>query len=193
MHRTDPRELLVHTVKILKKLRIPHMVTGGIAVLVWGRPRFTADIDIVIELRERDVPRLEEALLLASTSGYLDKDAMIEAVERCGEFNFIDGDTGIKVDFWVLKENDAFDKSRMKRKRTKTILGEKIYFIAPEDLILIKLKWYDESASSKQLEDVTSIVKISGYILDWDYIKRMARRLGLFKLVSQIRLRKDGA
>jgi hypothetical protein len=42
-----PRELLIEIAKILDKLKIPYLVTGGIAVLIWGRPRFTADIDII--------------------------------------------------------------------------------------------------------------------------------------------------
>lgn len=41
----DPRHLLVKVVDILHKLNIPYVVTGGMAIFVWGRPRFTADID----------------------------------------------------------------------------------------------------------------------------------------------------
>lgn len=44
---TDPRKLLIKIAKILKELKIPYLVTGGVAVLIWGRPRFTADIDIL--------------------------------------------------------------------------------------------------------------------------------------------------
>lgn len=62
MQTSDPRTLLVAIVKILKKLKIPYMITGGIAVLLWGRPRFTADIDIVVELYEKDIEALRKAL-----------------------------------------------------------------------------------------------------------------------------------
>ena len=44
-------------------------------------------------------------------------------------------------------------------KKTKMVLGEKIYFTSPEDLVLIKLKWYKESHSDRQFEDVQSILK----------------------------------
>lgn len=40
----DPRDLLVQVAKILDKLKISHIVSGGMAVFVWGRPRFTDDI-----------------------------------------------------------------------------------------------------------------------------------------------------
>ena len=41
----DPRRLLVEVARVLTKLNILYFVTGGMAVFVWGKPRFTADID----------------------------------------------------------------------------------------------------------------------------------------------------
>src|SRR3989338_2729332 len=58
----DPRYLLVKVAEVLDELSILYAVTGGTAVYVWGRPRFTADIDIVIQLREKDVECLALAL-----------------------------------------------------------------------------------------------------------------------------------
>jgi len=40
MPQEDPKNLLVNIAKILKELKIPYIITGGMAVLVWGRPRF---------------------------------------------------------------------------------------------------------------------------------------------------------
>jgi len=34
----------------LDKLRIPYVLTGGLAVSYWGAPRTTHDIDIIIEI-----------------------------------------------------------------------------------------------------------------------------------------------
>ncbi len=51
----DPRHLLINIARILKQLKIPYIITGGMAVLIWGRPRFTADIDIVVELKKKDM------------------------------------------------------------------------------------------------------------------------------------------
>ena len=69
MEHIDPRRLLVRIAKILERLKIPYIITGGIAVLVWGRPRFTADIDIVVEIDYRDIRRLESALRELSAAG----------------------------------------------------------------------------------------------------------------------------
>ncbi len=179
MHSSDPRELLSALARIFKKLKIPYIVTGGIAVLVWGRPRFTADIDIVVELEKDRAAVFRKALLSLGKAGYLDLDAMMEALALEGEFNFIHGESGVKVDFWILKKQDDFDIARFKRKKVKTIFGEKINFISPEDLILMKLKWHRESGSARQLEDVESILKISGKKLDMKYLKKWASKFGV--------------
>ena len=178
MEQTDPRELLKNIARIFEKLKLPYSVTGGMAVLIWGRPRFTADIDIVIEIKPSDVKGLVKALKDLNESGYIDEDTANEIVRRGGEFNFIDGPTGVKVDFWV-SDNGEFDLSRLKRRVAKEILGQKIYFVSPEDLILSKLKWYKKSGSSRHLEDAESVLKISEAVLDKNYLTEWAEKLGI--------------
>ncbi len=184
MEQIDPRHLLIKIAQILEGLKIPYFITGGMAVLVWGRPRFTADIDILIEFKVTDVDKLEVALNALSETGYVDKDAMREALLREGEFNFIDGNTGVKVDFWILKKN-SFDVLRMKRKVARDILNQKVYFISPEDLVLNKLLWYQESQSSRHLEDAESVFKISGENLNKDYLNKWAEKLNVSELLRR--------
>lgn len=178
MEQLDPRTLLINIARIFDKLKLPYLITGGMAVLVWGRPRFTADIDIVVEIKPSDVKGLVKALKSLGQSGYIDENVAGEIVRRGGEFNFIDGITGIKVDFWV-SSNGAFDLSRFKRRSMKEILGRKIYFTSPEDLILSKLRWFKETGSNRHLEDVESVLKISGDGLNIRYLKIWAEKLGV--------------
>ncbi len=186
MKQIDPRDLLVDIAKILNRLKIPYIVTGGIAVLIWGRPRFTADIDIVVELKEDDIDNLERGLSKLGKAGYFDTDLMRQALAKRSEFNFIDWTTGVKVDFWILKENDAFDASRIKRRVAKKIFGEKVYFSSAEDLILIKLLWHKMSPSERQLDDARSIFRISGEKLDMKYLTQWAKKLGVFKILNKL-------
>lgn len=176
MEQTDPRTLLINIARIFERLKISYLVTGGMAVFVWGRPRFTADIDVVVEIKPADVKGLGKALRDLGQAGYFDEEVANEVVRRGGEFNFIDGITGIKVDFWI-SSNSIFDLSRFKRRAVREISGEKIYFTSPEDLVLSKLKWYKESKSNRHLEDAESILKISGAALDMDYLKEWVKKL----------------
>ena len=178
-NQDDPKYLLVSIARILDDLKIPYLITGGIAVLVWGRPRFTADIDVVIEVQKDHLPKLRGALRKLSSSGYIDLDAMKDALRHQGEFNYIDGNTGMKVDFCILT-NSKFARSRIERRQIKKILNTDIFFTSPEDLILIKLKWHQESGSNRQMEDIQSILKITKN-MDKVYLKKMAEELGLGK------------
>lgn len=185
MEQTDPRTLLINIAGIFDELSLPYLITGGMAVSVWGRPRFTADIDIVVEIKPSDIKGLVKALKGLGRAGYIDEDTAGEIVRKGGEFNFIDGITGIKVDFWVSSNGD-FDLSRFKRRSAKKILGQKIYFTSPEDLILSKLKWFKESGSNRHLEDAESVLKISGDDLDMGYLREWAKKLGVMNELGNL-------
>lgn len=177
-----PEQLLIKIAQILEGLDIPYMVTGGFAVAVWGRPRFTADIDIVIELAPKNIFQLTKALLAIDKDVYVSQEAMEDALERKGEFNFIHPASGLKVDFWVEKD---FESAKLKRRISKKIDGQKIYFISPEDLILSKLIWYKDSQSTRHLEDIESILKISK--VDVKYIENWASRQSTSDILKDLR------
>ena len=44
--------------KLMRQLGCPWMIIGGIAVSLLGKPRFTADVDIVVLIEDMDVERL---------------------------------------------------------------------------------------------------------------------------------------
>ncbi|OGY65559.1 MAG: hypothetical protein A3A16_01710 [Candidatus Harrisonbacteria bacterium RIFCSPLOWO2_01_FULL_44_18] len=182
----SPEELLVNIAAVLEKLKIRYFVTGGFAVSVWGRPRATFDIDIVIQLIERQVNDLIKALRALSKASYIDEDMARQAIKSKREFNFIDASTGLKIDF-IVGPDDEFTRLKFQRRKSKTISGQKVYFISPEDLILSKLLWYQESLSSRQLEDVESIIKISGENLDWHYLEQWARQLEVWGTLRGLR------
>lgn len=175
MKESTPSELLIQIAKILDELGINYYVTGGFATSVWGKPRFTADIDLIIKLARYQKEQFAQAIQKISPKGYLDKDQIDTALVRHGEFNFIDPDTGIKVDFWIAK-SDAFEKECFAKKETQDI-GYKVNFISPENLILSKLLWYKQTGSNRHLEDAQSVLEISP--VDKNYLKKWALKLEL--------------
>ena len=164
--------LLKQVAAILKRLDIPYIIMGGIAVVVWGRPRFTADIDVVVQLLPQKLDALAEALLKIDKDVYLDHDMMRRALERKGEFNFIHPASGLKVDFWIMKD-DPFSRGVMQRRVRKKIANAMISLSSPEDLILNKLLWYQLTESTRQLEDIASVIRIQKK-LDWKYLRKWA-------------------
>lgn len=180
----DPRHLLVTIAEILEGLGVKYAVTGGMAVFVWGKPRFTADIDIVVQIDASSAKKLYAALERLSDAGYVSQEAVDRALERKGEFNFIDGASGVKVDFWVL-DKDAFGVQQLKRRRGRKIMGKNIFFVSPEDLILSKLLWHKESESSKQQEDIASVLQMQKK-LDWKYLRKWAKAQATLKILEPL-------
>ena len=54
---TEP-DLVGLFVAPLETLGVDYMITGGVASVIYGDPRFTRDIDLVLELREGDAGSL---------------------------------------------------------------------------------------------------------------------------------------
>jgi len=185
MEITSQEKLLIKIAKILSNLKIEYFITGGFAVSVWGRPRATFDIDIIIKLIEPQAVPLARVLRGISKAGYADENMIKDAIRHNGEFNFIDPNSGLKVDFWVIKEESP-KPPEFRNRKLKKISGQKVYFIAPEDLILSKLQWYQQTQSSRHLEDAESVLKISGKKLNMAYLKRWAGKLGVLEILKKI-------
>ena len=179
----ETTNLLTNIAKILDKLKIPYVITGGMAVSVWGRIRFTADIDIVVELLPKNVKVLVKELMKLDKDVYISEDAIMEALKYHSEFNFIDPNSQMKVDFWVV--NDQFNKEKIKRGITKKIQNQKVVFISPEDLIVSKLLWHQESESTRQLEDIEGVLSVSK--VDLKYVKTWATKHGTIETLERLR------
>lgn len=180
-----PEELLIKISNILKKLKITYAITGGYAVSVWGRPRYTADIDIIVEMEEKNIKPLARELLKVEKNVYADEDMMREALINNGEFNFIEPDFGLKIDFFV-QDKSAHTKLKLKRAVLRDIFGHQIYFVTPEDFILSKLIWSKESVSFKQFEDIKTVLKNDKITLDMEYIKNWAEKQNTIEILNTL-------
>src|SRR3989338_4145681 len=180
-----PEELLKNIAKILDELKIPYAITGGFAVSVWGRIRSTLDIDIFVEMSDKNVKPLVAKVRNLVKNAYADEDAVRDALLHKSEFNFIDHDSGMKVDFFVQADN-PYNKLKIKRRVLRDIYGAKIYFVSPEDLILSKLLWSKESSSWKQREDIKTVLEKQKGKLDSDYLNSWAKKHETIEILNDL-------
>jgi hypothetical protein len=179
------QELLRRIIKILDDLRIEYMVTGSVTSSLQGEPRSTHDLDLVVDLKEDATDRLLGAL--SPTDFYVSEPAIREALARRTTFNLVDLIGGDKVDFWILTD-EPFDRSRFSRRRIVDALGLRFAVSAPEDTILMKLRWAMLSGGSqKQFTDALRVYEIQHGILDLTYLNEWASRLGVGSLWQQLR------
>ena len=160
----------------LERARIPHMLTGSFAGSYHGSPRATQDIDLVIEADEACLRALIASMPRAEY--YVDEDAALEALRAETQFNVIDLATGWKVDL-IIRKSRPFSREEFARRSVTEFEGAKLSIASVEDVILSKLEWAKSGASSRQIEDVASILKIRGGDLDGAYLERWIESLGI--------------
>ncbi len=182
-----PSELLRYCVTALERLRLPYFVTGSVATVYYGEPRFTNDIDVVVALT---LPRVSQfCRAFHQPEFYLSEEAVREAVERHGQFNIIHPTSGLKIDM-MIPEDTPFNESRFSRvKRIKLSDNYEACFAAAEDVILKKLEYYREGGSEKHLRDIAGVLKISGEQVDMSYIAAWAARMGLDSVWESVKNR----
>lgn len=173
----DQDDLLLEVSQVLERLHIPYFVTGSIATIFYGEPRFTNDIDVVVLLEGSTASRLVDEF--SSDDYYLSREAALDAVTNRSQFNLIHPSSGLKVDFMVAEES-AFNRSRFARARkVRAKEGLDVEFASPEDVILMKLEYYRRGKSEKHLRDIAGVLAVSGDDLDREYIAEWVARLGL--------------
>ncbi len=54
----EPSDLLRIVADVFERMRIPYLVTGSVASMFYGEPRFTNDIDLVADVRPEHIKLL---------------------------------------------------------------------------------------------------------------------------------------
>ena len=186
----EPSDLLSYLVLALERLRLPYFVTGSMATVFFGEPRFTHDIDVVVSLPAARIAEFCQAF--PPPEFYVSQEAVREAIERRTQFNIIHPTSGLKVDV-ILPPDSPFNRSRFARAvRVQPAPDCDASFSSPEDVILKKMEYYRKGGSEKHLRDITGVLKISGDRIDHAYVAEWAARLGLEEVWKAILARVQG-
>lgn len=173
----DQPDFFQNVIALLEKTGLEYMVVGSYASGFWGEPRMTYDVDLVVALTESNLARL-----LTNFTGdeyYFSPEAAQQAVRNHSQFNIIHPDSGNKIDV-VVRENDEFAIEQLQRRQSVAISSNTTGHIAtPEDVILGKLRFYQEGGSEKHLRDIAGILKVQADKIDYLYLNDRTTRLGL--------------
>ncbi|HLP48877.1 MAG TPA: hypothetical protein VK186_00125 [Candidatus Deferrimicrobium sp.] len=185
----EPFELLIIISNVFEELKIPYFITGSIASITYGEPRFTNDIDMVADIRDWDIPGLVRSF--PSDEYYIDADSIDQAIRLKSQFNIIHLSSGLKIDVMVKKKT-VFDHSRFSRIKRLRLEEKEVNFASPEDVILKKMEYYKMGSSEKHLRDITGILKIYKGEIDFEYLKNWISRFDLFEIWEAIEERLEG-
>jgi hypothetical protein len=157
------KELLSKLGQGLAAKNIPYMVIGGQAVILYGEPRLTRDIDITLGIGRE---ALSAILNLCASLSLKPLPGGIEAfVEKTMVLPTLDEKTGIKVDF--IFSFTPYERGAILRAKKILLNDIPVNFAAPEDVIIHKIFAH----RPRDLEDVR-IIFLKNPNLDQDYIKK---------------------
>ena len=135
----------------LKKRDIPYMIIGGQAVLLYGEPRLTRNIDITLKPLPKDLKSfVRQTMVLPS----------------------LDETTGIRVDF--IFSFTPYETEAIKRAKKIKIMDREVNFASPEDLIIHKIF----AGRARDIEDVR-IVLLKNPDIDIQYIRNWLKQFDI--------------
>ena len=165
----DLYQLAMSVVEGLEAEGIPYMVTGAIAFGVYGIPRSTKDVDVVIALETAEpLNRLERRL-----GHLLEFDPQVSFETITGSLRHILKSRTrppITVELFELGKDD-FVRCRFDRRREEfsAQLGRAIEVPTAEDVVVQKLRW----GRSKDIDDARDVIAVqSPANLDMAYIEK---------------------
>ena len=157
------KKLLSEISKELEKRKIPYMIIGGQAVLLYGEPRLTKDIDITLGINPE---KLSEILNL---SAKLNLKVLVENPEDFTKKTMVlpveDEKTGISVDF--IFSFTKYETQAIKRANPVEMLNAYVNFASLEDVVIHKII----AGRTRDLEDVETIL-LKNPKYDEKYIKK---------------------
>jgi hypothetical protein len=169
------RSVALHLVDLLERDAVPYALMGGIAVPVWGIPRATYDIDVVLSVGDEDLQRF---VARAKERGF-----HVDPPYEAGFRDVLKGMEKIRLEWWteesrrvevdVFLVTTAYQEAAFTRRRRVKIDGRDAWVLSAADLILHKLA----AARPKDLADIQNILAVQG-IPDEAYLRSWARRLG---------------
>ena len=126
------------------------MIIGGQAVLLYGEPRLTRDIDITLGTDTERLPDLVD--LAKELSLKIIPEKFESFVQRTMVLPLLDEPSGIRVDF--IFSFTPYEQQAISNARSVVINGVPISFASAEDVIVHKIF----AGRPKDLEDVKNIL-----------------------------------
>ncbi len=146
----------------LNRAGIEYMVTGGLAAVVYGHPRLTLDVDLVIRLTPPGT--LGFATLWPPDEFYCPPIEVIAEESNRPEFghlNVIHTESAMRADVYFAG-TDELNAWALRHRTPRQIEGEHVQFAPIEYVIVSKLRYFKTGGSERHLRDIARMLEISG-------------------------------
>lgn len=176
-------EVLRDMVAVCENEQFAYAVMGGLAVRVHGIPRPTYDVDFQLTVNEEQLTRFVK---LIEKRGYSIADPYVAGWrDRVGGMPLIKIKTymadGHTIDVDIFISETPFQLSIMERRVRLEFDDQNMWFVSPEDLVLLKLL----ASRPRDMGDISDILFVQGE-LDQGYMRTWATPLGVAAQLEQV-------
>ena len=168
---SQPAELLLDILDILKKLDVPYAIVGALAVSYHGVPRSSVDADAAIWL-EGTGKSAADVRAAMTDAGYKTQVRRGDNEDPIAAVIGIEDSYSNSVD--LLAGVRGMDPEAHARSVSTSLLDSPVLIMGAEDLIAMKVF----AGGPKDLEDVRGILQVSGGIVKLELLHRIAQRYG---------------
>ena len=159
------------------------MIVGSVAGSIYGEPRLTNDLDVVLAMATSSSDAIIQAF--NATDFYVPpRKIIIQEISRGGQTNLIHHSSGVKIDLMFQKKSPHALEEFKRRMRIEILRGLEAWIAAPEDVIIAKLRFYREGESEKHLTDIRGILATTK--VDRDYLEKWVKALDLEKYFEKV-------
>ena len=147
----------------LEAIGSPYMITGATAAILYGQPRVTNDLDVVLSLDDAGRAALlrafpEEDFYVPPESVIRTEPARAQRV-HCNRCHL---DAGVKADIYLTGSYPLLAWAVPRRRRVAWSRELSISVAPPEYVGRRKLEYYREGRSSKHVTDIQAIRAVTG-------------------------------
>jgi predicted nucleotidyltransferase len=140
------------------------MIIGGQAVLQYGRPRLTEDIDVTLGVDRPSLPVVLKAVKEISLYPRVqDIDGM---VKKTNVLPLVEKESGVKVD--CIFSFIPYERQAIERANRVIVAGQTVRMAAVEDVVIHKMI----ASRPRDIEDIVGILNISAAKIEREYLLR---------------------
>ncbi len=174
-------EVTAAAVDALEACQIDYILVGGFSSNAYGIARSTHDADFVVVVKPGQLRALVDRL---GPEFSLDRQIRMEGITGSVRNVVTYLPSNFQIELFRLNTRDEHHEERFRRRRREKVeeIQREAWLPAVEDVVIQKLRWQRR----KDLDDVVSVLTVSGPIIDWAYLRSWTTKHGTGSLLQEL-------
>lgn len=159
--------LVKRIARTFEEHQVVYAMSGALANAVWGVPRATKDLDLIISVSRIALPKTVQLLFDLGCRGSLDEALKTSLEEHVIRLEY----EGFEIE--VFLPYLPYHHEVLRRRIPHEVEGKPVYFVTAEDIVLLKFLFH----RAKDVADIQTLLAVRASSLDRTYLTQTLQRL----------------